>query len=624
MSWTIGNQHIGDIPDINAELAKVEGDLDDIQVKIWLAKFLRANLGFSIRMFFKMKTFLPVQEIILRSILARDSSLVVAARGLGKSTLISLLSIYMPIFYPGSKGVLISTNFRTSRRILEEAEKLIKRPGGELLKVCFPDGLEKGNIQFRLKASNGSDVIALPLSSGEGLRGTRATYVVIDEGLLISKDIQENVLRPFLTAKRNAEEEMLIKAREDELIRRGVITEADRMSFPKNKFIVFSSASYKFEYLYEMFTNYIESIMTPDPAEKDPPTFFAMRSSYKAIPENSTFLDLTQIKAAKAHGGENTDYFKKEYMAMFTDASSSYFNVRMMNECTVKAGEYPTTQVFGDKDVEYLLAIDPSYSASKDSDYFAMAVYMLVPQERKLILVHTYGRAGGDLKDHFEYLSYLLCHFNIVFAIIDDSGSEFTHGFNESMVAMERNLRLGYLDMDYEADNIQEELAKAKQQYNKLAGRILYGQRFASNYIRKMNEHLVNQINAAKVWFASGIQLNDAAQRKYSAFKLPYKFKDQNDRVYEGESGLYDFIRDQDQWVRETKAQVALIEVKATVTGILQYDLPTSLKRSESKNRVRKDHYTTLLLAVYGAKLYWDIMFKESKPTTNTFRPILI
>lgn len=616
--WTVGNQKKVEFADFTKIAKDLSGDLNDVEAKISLAKFLKENIGFTLELFTGFKL-LPVQELIIKSILIRDNSLIVAARGFSKSTIISILSILLPIFWPNSKGTLISANFRRARSILEESEKILKNKKAELMRQCFPEKLSKANDMYRQRLPNGSEVFALPLSTGSGLRGTRSSWIALDEGLLISRDIQSNILRPFLTVKQDVQYEMEIKETEDQLIKDGIITEKDRISFPKNKYIIFSSASYKFEYLYEIYTEYIENILNPSKDEKDNPSYFVMRASYEAMPENNIF-DMTQINSAKANGGESTEYFKREYRALFSDGNDGFFNIKRLHESIIKIGDYPTIQIKGDKDYQYILAIDPSYSAAKNSDYFAMAVYMLVPQERKIILVHTYGKAGGNLKDHFEYLTYILNFFNIVFIVIDDSGTEFISGYNESTTAKDRNLNLSFLDFDANSDEYQLELSKVKRQYNLTSRKIVYGQPVNSQAARQANEHLQNQIEAKKIWFGSALGANSEEFNKAITVSLPYKFKDNDGK----ELNNIDFIDDQDAWVKETIAQTALIEVKSTTLGTLQYDLPKSLKGSTSNTKARKDHYTCMLFACWGAKLFFDIMFTEAKPTTNTFTPIVI
>lgn len=613
----IGKQKIVKFNDYISILKELKGSINERDAKIILANFLRANIGLTFKLLsgFDLE---PLQEILLRGMFLKDSTLIVAGRGFSKSTLAAIFSILAPIFRPRSGTCIISANFRRSRAILEQAEKMIRGKKSGLLLECFPNDLSRKNDEFKFKLANGSEAFALPLNS-EGVRGTRCSNLIVDEGLLISKEIQETILRPFLTNKQNFQEEKDIRNVEDELIKAGAMTEAQRQSFPKNKYLVFSSASYEFQYLYEMYTNWIKSIMEPDPNETDPPTYFVVRASYEALPPDS-FLDRTQINAAKQNGGENTDYFKREYRALFSSTSDGYFNVKKLHECTVRSNDLPTVQLKGEKDYKYILAIDPSYSASKASDYFAMAIYLLIPNERRICLVHSYGKAGGELKEHFEYLTYLLMFFDIQMVIIDASGSEFISGYNESSIAKERGINLGFLSANFDADNYSEQVSLAKKELNVTSRKFVYGQQFQSRAIRTMNEHLQNQIEARRVWFASPLNAHDEEYRKAINFKFPFEFKDKHDQIY----NQTNFIDNQDEWIDQTKDQTALIEVKTTTLGTLTFDLPQALRRSNDPNRARKDHYSCLLLAAWMAKIYYDIYFSTEQINQVNVMPIIV
>jgi hypothetical protein len=602
-------------------ISSLKGDLSELDTKVSLAKFFRHNPG----LFFEMMTgfqLLPVQEILIRSMFLRDAGVIVASRGFSKSFLISVMSILISVLYPGVSVCLLSANFRGARRILEYSEKLVNGSKSDLLHQCFPNPLKRQNDLYKWTLPNGSEIIALPLNP-EGIRGVRASYVLLDEGLNVDKEVQTNVIRPFLTVKQNAVEEMKIRAKEDELIKLGFMTEEDRMVAPRNKFFMFSSASYQFQYLYEVYSGYIENIMSPKEVSKKTPTFFTAKLSYKVLEElpNHAFMDITQINAAKADGGENTDYFLKEYMANFPDLSDGYFNVKKMHDCTVKFGDEPSVQLKGDKDAKYLLAIDPSYSASKSSDLFAMTVYMLAPQERKIFQVHNYAKAGGDIKEHFQYLVYLLTHFNIVAITIDGSGVEFLDGFNESSIAKERNIKLNYLtaDLETELDEYQKQLSILKNEYNITSNRIVYRQPFNSNSIRKMNEHLKNQIEGKKVWFASKVPVDEKTVNKNRDIFALFNFKDKDDKNF----GIEDFIDDKNYWIDETKSQTALIQVKATPLGTLQFDLPQSIRRSDNPNRPRRDCYTCLLMGNMLATHYYSMVYKPEEEA-GTFEPFFI
>jgi len=617
--WNNGNQKIIYYEDYNKVLRKYSGKtLNDVEARLTLAKFFKSNLGLTLKMLVGVDL-LPFQEIMLRAMFAADNSLFVLGRGLGKSYLISLFCILYPIFYPGSQIVLISANFRASRRILEFADRAVHSKRAHLIETSFGNDLRKGNDVFSWTLDNGSKIFALPLSKGDGLRGQRASCTIVDEGLLISKEIQESIIRPFLTAKQNYQEEKEIRAAEDYLIKKGVLTEKDRLSFPRNKYQVFSSASYQFEYLYEMFQSYKSEIIKSSIPEQDPPRFFVWRMGYEALPKDS-FIDTTQIQAAAANGGAATDYFRKEYQAIFTDVGNGYFNVKRLAECTVRVNEEPTVQVRGNKDYQYILTIDSAMSASKDSDFFAMGVYLLAPQERKIFQVHSYAKNGGDLKHHYEYLTYLLTHFNIVFIAYDATGPEFLHGYNESTIAKQRNLKLGFLTANFEDDNYLEQIALAKREYNTLTRNYTYGIKFNTYSVRQMNEYLQAQIEARKVWFGSRICANEVAFNRAIEFQLPFEFKDNFDKPYT----IGEFLEDQDDWIDETKKELSLIEVTTSSLGSLRFDLPQSLQRNSSVNRPRKDLYTCILMANYASKFYFDMLFTPDTPVYSTFTPIII
>lgn len=624
MAWIIGSQQPRLVKPFNEVARELKGTLDDATAKITLAKFLKHNIGWTWEHISGLQL-MEIQELILKGLFVNDNSMIVAGRGFSKSWLIAVFSILYSIFNPDKKICLISANFRSSRRILETCEKFLKGKKAGMLKACFGGDttMKKGNDIVSWKMSNGAEIFALPLSNGEGLRGTRANCVLVDEGLLISQEIQETILRPFLTVKQDFREEAEVKAAEDFLIAEGTITEEDRISFPKNKFCVFSSASYEFQYLYSLYCQSVDFINNPDkvevaPGEK-PNKYFVVRASYEALPPNG-IMDLSQINAAKAGGGENSEYFKREYRGLFSKTGEGYFSAIKLHKCTVPLLDYPTVQLKGEKDVEYIVSIDPSYSASKTSDDFAMGVYMLVPQQRKIILIHSYAQAGRDLKDHYTYFAYIMKFFNVVFICMDGSGTEFIHGFNESVLAKETNLNLKFLDVDFCSDEYLQEIAKAKNQYNQSTGKIIYAQTPTSQSNRLMNEHLQNQIDCEKVWFGSKLGANENEVKKLKDFKLPITHKNKNDQEME----LSDFISEQDELVDRTKNQVALIEARASALGNLTYDLPQNLKRETGAHRTRKDSYMTLALAAWGARHLFEMKFAEITPVSSSFDPIFI
>ena len=91
---------------------------------------------------FNLKLF-GFQELILKNLFESNFSMHVWARGGSKSYLTAIFVLLYPIFYPGTRIVISSNTFRSSRRILETCERLINAKGAELLKQCYPQEVKR-------------------------------------------------------------------------------------------------------------------------------------------------------------------------------------------------------------------------------------------------------------------------------------------------------------------------------------------------------------------------------------------------------------------------------------------------------------------------------------------------
>lgn len=548
------------------------------------------------------------------------------------SFLISIFCTLYPLFYPNTKICIISANFRSARRILEEAEKIVNGRKAGLLKECFPNEMRRSNDAWRWKIEeNGCQISALPLGNNEGLRGERASVVLVDEGLLINEEIQKFIIEPFLASKLNFTDQKAIIKREQYLIDVGELKEEDRTIFPPNKYFVFSSSSYQFEYLYTMYKDYIkytqkkpEPLDTGDDIDKffKSPEYFVMRLAYTVFKKGS-HMDLATIEGIKAEGGEESESFKREYMAAFLDSNSSFFNIKKMVECTVQDGQYPCVRLKGDPNKEYIMSIDPSFSETEDSDFFAIGIYEIDLEEDKIYLVNSYARAGGDLKEHHEYMAYLLVNFNIVFLIYDAQGGEIISGFNESKTAQDNNINLKEMEVKFGKmyeDEYNEEVRKAKDQYDLHNQKIVYGQSFTGDTVRMMNDYLQTCINFKRVWFASRLYNNPKEFKKLVHFEMPIDTFDTFGHKMDGG----DYVAYQDSLIQLTKDQTSQIKVKISAKGSQSFDLPPEVTRTKSKFRPRKDNYTALLLANWGFKCYKSIISDEEEESNPAFTPFIM
>ena len=603
-----------DYPDLNLELSKLKGILNDKEAKISLAKFLRSNLGFTTELISGIKL-APYQEIHLKGLLNRNFSMCVWGRGCGKSFVAAVFCFLQCVFEPNTKILIAGPTFRTARFIFNNLEKIVNSKGAELLQQAF-GSKSKRNDQYEW-AINGGSIVAIPLN-GEKIRGFRANVLVLDEFLLLPEDIIKTVLMPFLVAPQNMKERMEIRETEDILIKDGLMKEEDRLVFENNsKMIALSSASYTFENLYKTYNEWVEKITSKELSEA---SYFVSQLSYEALPLE--MIDKTIIEEAQ-NGGSSHSSFLREYCARFTDGSDSYFSAKKMEDCTIKNGETPHTLMKGSSGKKYILGIDPNMSDSPNADYFAMAVIEIDEETKTGTLVHTYAGLG-NLKNHVNYLYYIMTNFNIVFMILDNAGADvFLSACNQSEMFKKNNLLINSFEFnsDFEGLDYDQEIRRVRNLYNLENKKIAFNQVFTSNFIRKANEHLQASIDYKKIWFASKTCANDSFFESQFNQNIPIDLMKTEEKK---DWSTLDFIENQDDFIYQTKKQCTLVEHSSTARGTQSFDLPQHLKRSSSANKARKDNYSALLLVNWGLKCYYDIMNAPKADISATFTPIFI
>lgn len=605
--WYCPDKYKKEVPDVNQRLMALKGELEDKEAKIALAQFLRANIGITTELISNVKLS-PYQEVILKSLLNRNFCLNVWGRGCGKSFIAAVYCFIQCIFVPGTKILVAGPTFRTARLIFNYLEKIVDSKGSELLRQAFSAKPSKRSDQFEWNI-NGGSITAIPLN-GEKIRGFRANVLLLDEYLLLSEDIIQNVLMPFLVAPHNIRERIDVREVEDKLITDGLMKESERIVFPNTaKMIALSSASYTFENLYKTYKDWEQKIYSKEDAKA---SYFISQLSYEVLPDH--MIDANVIEEAK-NGGTSSSSFLREYCGQFTDGSDSFFNAKKMFELTVPDGQEPTVLLRGQKDKKYVIGIDPNMDDSPSADYFAMAVLEIDEKEKSSVLVHGYSGLGS-LSGHINYLHYILKNFNIVFGCVDNAGADtFLGSCNASELFQNHKNQVNLLDFDAMAEEYHKQLIYAKKNYNKEINRIFFTQPFTSEFVRRGNEYLQATIDFKKIWFASKISANGPVYNSFITQQIDYNLIKEKD--------IIDFIDSQDMLVYQTKKQCALIQPTSTLKGNMSFDLPSHLKRNSSPGRARKDNYTALMLANWAAKCYFDIQENKTDLLQETFTPVM-
>ncbi len=616
--------------DWNAEFMKIEGEIDEDIARQQLGKFLEHNIQFTVRILTGM-VLKPFQAVLIKGWIRKNFNLACWGRGCGKSSLAGLFAVIYGIFNPGTKILIVSSNFRSSRRILEQLEMIAKKQdkSGILLRQIFDNDLSRRNDIFKWTMFNGSEIVCLPLANGEGLRGQRANVLMVDEAMLVSKAIIENVLKPFLVASSNITEKLLWREIEDKMISKGLMKEEQRKEFAStSKMILLSSASFQGQYFHDVYLDYLKKISEDENKES---SYFVSQLSYEVVQElGPDILDKGVLEDVTS-GNTPRAVIDREYRAQFVQDSDGFFRVKNLMACTVEDGSHPCIEIVGDEKAEYVLGIDPNVGGDETNDHFAMSLLKIIKKDdgKKIgLLVHSYAAAGVSLDDHINYILYLWDRFNIVYIALDTSqgdNMDFLSVCNSSQQFNARGLRLEAINADFGREDYKEIAKEVRRGYNLNKKQIVQNQSFHPAFIGAANDHLQALTESRNIRFASkaaGIEGQPEMMKKQDVCNIDTRhslfteFKD--------DETMYTFIEYQDGLMDLTKMEMSAIQVSVTDLGTRRFGLPRHHRHVKTKNRVRKDNYSSLLLASWGLLIYLESKDLPPQEFTNTFLATLI
>lgn len=438
-------------------------------------------------------------------------------------------------------------------------------------------------------------------SHNSKLRGYRFQVMVLDELLLFSEKILNEVVLPFLAVVTNPTERKKMKDAEDKLIEQGKMKEEDRMVWKNNKVIGLSSASYKFEYLYKLYCQYEENILK----NKNPKAKYAIfHMAYEALPPE--LYDEAMI--GKLKGEMSEAQYAREMQSKFTDDSSGYFKMSKMQACTYPDGEGQAVMAMGEAGETYILSIDASWSESESSDDFAMHVIKYFPSNGLGVVVHSYALPGTALKEHIKYFHFLYKSFSPELVVMDyNGGVQFLSAVNESELFKSDKIEIKTIDIDTnDATVYQDSVKQARNSHNKSEHKVCIQCKPLSDFIRRSNELLQAAYDHKRIMFASGA-VDEEFQHQIS-LPVPVKnLKFLRDNLTPDPS-VVDFVENLKDNIEMIKVQCAMIEVSTTPQGTQTFDLPTNLKRQRGQNKARRDSYSAMVLGNWGLQFYRDML----------------
>lgn len=352
----------------------------------------------------------PIQIAILQEFWDRPFPMYIASRGFGKSFMLSLYAVLKCIFVPGTKIVIVGAAFRQSKVIFEYMETIWRN--SPILRSIFSgndDGPRRDVDRCTLRLGD-SWAMAIPMGDGSKIRGLRAHIIIADEFASISPDIYETVVSGFAAVSANPIQNVKEQAKKQAMIQSGVWNEQlEALDYKMgNQAIIAGTADYSFKHFAQYWNRYHSIIESRGDTRKleeifkgeVPPNFnwkdySIIRIPYELIPKG--FMDDKQVSRAKAT--IHTGIYNMEYAACFTKDSDGFFKRSLIESCVVSESK---PIYVGDKSIifdpmvkgnlnhKYIYGIDPA----SEQDNFSITILEVHADHTRIVYCWTTNRSN--------------------------------------------------------------------------------------------------------------------------------------------------------------------------------------------------------------------------------------
>jgi hypothetical protein len=555
---------------------------------------------------------LPFQGMILNELWIRKFPMLIASRGAGKSWILALYGLLRALFCQGSKVIFVGASFRQSKILFEYVEAFWR--AAPILRHMVGSGLNQGpkHDTDRYSFYIGDSVIhALPIGTGEKIRGMRGTHIISDEFDAINPEIFEVVIKGFGAVHVSPVNRIKKLSNKALLYKCGMVDKASELEDANdfgNQSIISGTAGYSFKHFYQYWKNYkaiikscgneqklTEIFQGPVPKHFDWKQYGVIRIPYEVLPEG--LMDVTQIAQAKAL--MHVDLHRMEYSAIFTDDSKGFFKRSVIEGCTTtepiskKSGDIQfKASVSGNHKKKHVIAIDPA----SESDNFSIVILELGEDHRRIVYSWTVSREKlsqrlkkrGKQNDQ-SYYNYcarkirdLMKIFPTDHIAIDKQGGgiPIIEALHDTTLLKENEQPIWPYTVQGDHDPFWWE-DKDKPTDAEKGLHILHVCQFAnSKFIEDANHGMRKDLEMQELLFP----YFDSAEVGLSM----------EQDVLAGRE--YDTLEDCVLEIEELKNELTTIVHTSTTTGRDKWDTPEIKTKDGRKGRLRKDRYSSLLI----------------------------
>lgn len=568
-------------------------------------------IGSMVKMLFNIELH-PMQIAILQEFWIRAFPMYIASRGWGKSFLLALYCVIKCTFCPGTKIVVVGAAFRQSKIIFEYMETIWRN--SPILRSIFngnDDGPRRDVDRCTMRLGD-SWTIAIPMGDGSKIRGLRAHIIIADEFASISPDIYETVVSGFAAVSASPIQNVKDQAKKQAMIEAGIWNdELEALEYKMgNQAIISGTADYDFKHFASYWKRYkaiieskgekskLEEIFKGEVPEnfnwKD---YSIIRIPYELIPKG--FMDDKQVSRAKAT--IHTGIYNMEYAACFVKDSEGFFRRSLIENCVTSdrdpiiIGEKPIVfdaSTIGTSTSQYVYGIDPA----SEQDNFSIVILEVFPDHRRIVYCWTTNRNNfkerlktGLVQDHDFYgfctrkIRNLMKVFPCSRIGLDAQGGGVA--IEESLhdpSKLEEGESLIWPIIDYE---------KPKDTDSQQGLHIIELIQFAkADWTSQANHGLRKDLEDKMILFP-----------KFDNLTLGLALEKEGKDILNSDlNPIYDSLSECILEIEELKNELTTIVMTQTSTGAGardRWDTPEVKLQNGKKGRLRKDRYSSLLIA---------------------------
>jgi len=553
---------------------------------------------------------LPSQALILHELWNRKFPMLIASRGFGKSFMLSLYSMLRALLLPNRKVVVVGAAFRQSKVLFEYMETIWNN-SPILRDICDANSGPRRDVDRCVMRINDSRVTCLPLGDGQKIRGQRANDIISDEFAIIPRDIFVTVVAGFAAVSSDPIENVKRLASEKKAKELGIELDnkdENKLEDKDNQIILSGTAYYDFNHFATYWKRWKSIIKSQgDPTKlrevfggEDVPDNFnwkeysIMRIPYELLPEG--FMDASQVARSKAtvHAG----IYQMEFGAVFTRDSEGFFKRSLIESCVVDDKETIKdskgndiifeAKLMGDQSKKYVFGVDPA----SEVDNFSIIVLELNHDHRRIVHCWTTTRSEHKEKvkkgystetDFYAYCARkirdLMKLFPCIHIAMDAQGGGIA--VMESLHDKDK-LQPGEIEIWPVIDE-----DKPKDTDDQRGLHILEMCQFAKyDWLAEANHGLRKDLEDKVILFP-----------RFDSVTVGISNMD------DGVKGrMYDTLEECVMDIEELKDELSMIQMTQTSNGRDRWDTPEIVVAAGKKSKMRKDRYSSLIMANMAAR----------------------